>query len=128
LIERSPDTFRRSHINKEIITLLKNLISALRSMFKHSQRHPNRTWGEELLVRNFRLTSRTIEEFDMGDIPAMHPSLLKTRRTQTTIAGVSCTLVRPKANDQPKRVIVYLHGGAYVVGSPQTHRGAVGGE
>jgi len=109
--------------------MLKNLITALHSMFKHSERHPNRTWGEELLVRNFRLTfdsvieaARTLEKFDMGDIPAMHPSLLKTRRTQITIAGVSCTLVRPKANDQAKRVIVYLHGGAYVLGSPQTHR------
>jgi len=51
-------------------------------------------------VRNFRLTfdsvidaARTLEKFDMGDIPAMHPSLLKTRRTQTTIAGVSDALV-----------------------------------
>jgi len=109
--------------------MLKTLITALLSMLGSSERHPNRTWGEELLTRNFRLrfeailnAAHTIGKFDMGDIPALHISLMRTRRDPTSVADVPCVFVRPKSNDQPARVIVYMHGGAYVVGSPQTHR------
>jgi len=108
--------------------MLKILIIALLSMFRSSERHPNRTWGEELLVRNFRLRFEAIlnavyttGKFEMGDIPALHISLLRTKRTPTSIVGVPCTLIRPKTNGRPKRVVVYMHGGAYVMGSPQTH-------
>jgi len=86
--------------------MLKILITALVSMFKSLEQHPSRTWWEELFVRNTRQTfdgvvdtALTTGKFDMGDVPSVYFSLLKTRLTQTTIASVLSTLVRPKASD-----------------------------
>jgi acetyl esterase/lipase len=36
--------------------------------------------------------------------------------------GVAGEWVRPRANASPPRALLYLHGGAYCVGSPRTHR------
>jgi len=36
--------------------------------------------------------------------------------------GVPGEWVRPRANATPPRAVLYLHGGAYCVGSPRTHR------
>ena len=40
---------------------------------------------------------------------------------QTQIAGVDVDWLRPK-NARKDKVLMYLHGGAYVMGSPRTHR------
>lgn len=40
---------------------------------------------------------------------------------QTQIAGVDIDWLRPK-NARKDKVLLYLHGGAYVMGSPRTHR------
>lgn len=40
---------------------------------------------------------------------------------QTQIAGVNVDWLRPK-NARKDKVLLYLHGGAYVMGSPRTHR------
>lgn len=40
---------------------------------------------------------------------------------QTQIAGVNVDWLRPK-NAREDKVLLYLHGGAYVIGSPRTHR------
>lgn len=40
---------------------------------------------------------------------------------QTQIAGVDVDWLRPK-NARKDKVLLYLHGGAYVMGSPRTHR------
>ena len=40
---------------------------------------------------------------------------------QTQIAGVDVDWLRPK-NARKDKVLFYLHGGAYVIGSPRTHR------
>jgi len=36
--------------------------------------------------------------------------------------GVAGEWVRPRGNASPERALLYLHGGAYCVGSPRTHR------
>ncbi|WP_371226511.1 alpha/beta hydrolase [Pseudomonas sp. QE6] len=42
-------------------------------------------------------------------------------REQTTLGGLPCEVWRPREGGAG-RVILYLHGGAYLVGSPATHR------
>ncbi len=39
---------------------------------------------------------------------------------QQTIAGVTVTIVRPKG-DKPRNIIIYLHGGGYVMGGVSSH-------
>jgi len=46
---------------------------------------------------------------------------LGTRIRHATIAGVECDWVVPKDCDE-SRVLLFLHGGAYVMGSSRTHR------
>ncbi|SDS56291.1 Acetyl esterase/lipase [Halopseudomonas xinjiangensis] len=46
-------------------------------------------------------------------------------RTQEVIAGSACEWHRPERADE--RVMLYLHGGAYLIGSPATHRGICAG-
>ncbi len=38
------------------------------------------------------------------------------------IGGFTVERVRPKAGPQPRHAILYIHGGAFVAGSPKTHR------
>ncbi len=42
------------------------------------------------------------------------------RRVEGTLAGLPCEWHRPV--DDSQRVMLYLHGGAYLIGSPATHR------
>lgn len=44
-----------------------------------------------------------------------------TRAEPTTLGGVPAARVRTPASD-PDRALLYLHGGAYIVGSPTSHR------
>ena len=53
-------------------------------------------------------------------VPALGVELEKTQ-----IAGVNVDWLRPK-NARRDKVLLYLHGGAYVMGSPRTHRQLVG--
>src|SRR5207248_8628996 len=42
-----------------------------------------------------------------------------------SLGGVRCDRIIPREADE-RRAVLYLHGGAYVVGSPRTHRGFAG--
>ncbi len=46
-----------------------------------------------------------------------------TRRESTALGGVPAEQIVTAASD-PRRALLYLHGGAYLVGSPTTHRAA----
>ncbi len=108
-----------------ITLLLKNVVSMIGS----SARMPGRTWLTELCARAAR------EIFEKGQergLPWMrpalnksggyHPVLSKVSFHQRDIAGVSCTMISPKAGATSDKVVVYFHGGGYVVGSPTSHK------
>ncbi|MCH1275314.1 alpha/beta hydrolase fold domain-containing protein, partial [Pseudomonas aeruginosa] len=42
-------------------------------------------------------------------------------RERRSLAGVPCEWLRPRGVEAPRRVL-YLHGGAYLIGSPATPR------
>ncbi|KPE39135.1 alpha/beta hydrolase, partial [Pseudomonas aeruginosa] len=42
-------------------------------------------------------------------------------RERRSLAGVPCEWLRPRGVEARRRVL-YLHGGAYLIGSPATHR------
>lgn len=44
------------------------------------------------------------------------------RRSRKMIAGVPVDWVEPPQKDAASQVLIYLHGGAYVIGSPESHR------
>ncbi len=53
------------------------------------------------------------------------PGPRDTSVTPGTLGGVPVEWLRPRAAD-PATVVLYLHGGAFVIGSPKTHRGLAG--
>jgi len=57
---------------------------------------------------------------DAGDLGGKTPGRISI--TPQTINGVSCEWVTSEQTDQ-NRVLIYLHGGGYVFGSPESHRG-----
>ena len=46
-------------------------------------------------------------------------------RTETVIAGVRCVTTRSEGTSPDAGVILYVHGGGFVAGSPETHLGLI---
>ena len=107
--------------------MFKMLLRSFISMLRSSKRMPGRSWGSEMLFRTLRNLflagqSRGLVWFRQQTAkPISHPAISKVVRVKQSVAGVPCTLVRPNKGGDAKVVIVYLHGGGYVVGSPSGH-------
>lgn len=55
-------------------------------------------------------------------IPARTPSEAAVRFEEIDAGGVPAWWCAPRGQDRLERVVVYFHGGGYVIGSPSTHR------
>lgn len=54
------------------------------------------------------------------------PSKLAVERTRTTVGGVPVVRVVPRGARAPRRRVLYLHGGSYLMGSAATHAELIG--
>jgi epsilon-lactone hydrolase len=108
------------------------------SQTRSLERTLRRTWLP--LARSWRMTPRGIRMLQRITDPTGHPPVLRgTRVDPTRVAGVPGEWVRAQraiaqtppgaaAAGQPAPgapLLVYLHGGGYVFGSPRTHRNLV---
>ena len=75
------------------------------------QRSTQRTWLPIRFQRRWLETVATLTQVAPG-----------TEVTAEELGGVPAERVVPRDAD-PDRAVLYLHGGAYVLGSPRTHRG-----
>ncbi|MGP0175251.1 alpha/beta hydrolase [Pseudomonas sp. NCHU5208] len=82
------------------------LRALLRVLFRGLIRPPMPVAGQRLILR--ALTAVTL-------VPG------GVQRSRETLAGVPCEWHRPPG--QSERVVLYLHGGAFMIGGPNTHRG-----
>jgi acetyl esterase/lipase len=55
---------------------------------------------------------------------AIYPKALSVKTEQVLIAGVNCYWLTP-VNARPQKIIIYLHGGAFAVGSIRSHEAMV---
>ncbi|NQD93269.1 alpha/beta hydrolase, partial [Pseudomonas sp. CrR25] len=86
------------------------LRGALRLLFRGLVRPPMPIAGQRVVVRL---------------LTALGPPLRGLSRTMETLGGRPCEWHRPpQANGS---VLLYLHGGAYLIGGPQTHRAICAG-
>jgi len=101
-----------------------------------SRNKPNtRSWGDELVVRTLRNVFVDSYKHSHAHLrKAMNIPANKKQRSlcvvnQITLAGVNCLKFEPKvysgSNESQQRVLVYLHGGAYVAGSPKGYQGFI---
>ncbi|HXE44744.1 MAG TPA: alpha/beta hydrolase [Conexibacter sp.] len=89
-----------------------------------------RTWIP--IARNWRMTPRGVRMLQRVTEPGRRVPILRGSVVEhTRVAGVAAEWVRgPRAlgaaaHDPDSAVVLYLHGGGYVFGSPRTHRNLV---
>tara|TARA_R110002167_G_scaffold24249_5_gene85612 strand:+ start:519 stop:1514 length:996 start_codon:yes stop_codon:yes gene_type:complete len=104
--------------------VLKVLVSCLTSFLMGNDKLPERSWRGEFIARLAKsLLTRSInKDFDwirsrQAVLTLYSPDLLKVEKVKADIAGVPCITLQPKKLSDPKKVIVYFHGGGYAVGS-----------
>lgn len=109
--------------------MIGTLIKQVFSMIGSPSRMKGRSWGTELLVRstrnlflagNQRGNKWFRAQIDKGIGP--HPAYAKVSANTRDIAGVSCMMLSPNEETNSEFVCLYLHGGGYVLGSPQGHK------
>ena len=98
-------------------------------MLRSPSRMEGRSWATELFARTLKSLFLDAEHKpvqwlrkEMENFSAYHPAVSKAKFETQEIAGVSCTLVSPKEGAGSEKVVLYFHGGGYVVGSPQSYR------
>lgn len=108
------------------------VVKAAKSMWYSPLRMPGRSWSTELCMRavrelfvagNTRPLSWLRRQMNASVVP--HPSMLKTHVTQHSLAGVPVTMAAPQGPYFQSKIIIYLHGGGYVSGSPASHRALI---
>lgn len=108
--------------------MLKFAAKTLASMLSNCSRMPGRSWSTEYFAR---LNRAIIDEAavqpiswsrELGDsIKIPHAALKQVDFETIEVAGVSCLQVSPQQLDDA-RIVVYLHGGAYITGSPTSYK------
>jgi acetyl esterase/lipase len=90
---------------------------------------PGRSWATEVLVRAlqdlFEEASKQSNAWlrdQLDNIPMNRLALLKASFVARTVAGIPCSMVCPNTANHSTTVILYFHGGGYVVGSPDAYR------
>mgnify|MGYP000703968956 CR=1 FL=1 len=111
-----------------VIDLVRITVLVLVSMLVSPGRLPARSWRTEFI---FRLAKRLLSE-SVGKpflwmrvrqklLQPFSLSLLKVTKTNRLIEGVPCLIFEPK-KASPGTLIIYLHGGGYVIGSSEYYR------
>lgn len=108
---------------------MKILLKQLFLMIKSPKRMPGRSWATEVLVRatrdlfivgHGRGADWLRKQIGKGVGP--HPAFSKVSDNTREIAGVPCMMLSANSGDDSQIIILYLHGGGYVFGSPQGYK------
>ena len=113
---------------KAVFDVLRISFSVLLDCFISPKKFPARSWLSEY---TFRLAKQILHESKTKPIPWLRerqkllkmysPVLLKTTKRYEIISDVPCVIYSPSHLIDPDTVIVYLHGGGYVVGSAESY-------
>jgi len=109
-----------------VFDVIRISMHSLLDCFVSPNKLPSRPWPTEY---TFRLAKRLLHESKNKPIPWLRkrqkllkmyaPSMLKTTRKNEIISGVACVTYRPSNISASDIIVVYLHGGGYVVGSAE---------
>jgi len=112
--------------------MFKIALKVLWSMLVDRQRMAGRTWWTEFSCRVGRMlfaigAQIPVASFRkmMAKVQIKDPITKKVVMRWSEIAGINCLYLRPNTlgeSDSPKHVLLYLHGGGYVVGHPDAYQ------
>lgn len=105
------------------------LATAARRLMRRPRGRPSWSIGDEARATFLRRFWRHLDTLPPGprrreldSVPVLVPTaLLKTTRRRERLAGVPVTWVSPRGGTEP-RLVLYVHGGAFTVGSSHTIR------
>jgi len=112
--------------------MLKHIPKAFFSTLTGAKRLPERSFMEEVMCNTLRglIASGQGKGIDhmreqMEGLSAYSPGLKQVVSSNVEMAGVNCLLVQPKGDHDDSRVILYLHGGGYISGTPQSYKALI---
>ncbi|WP_461538189.1 alpha/beta hydrolase [Spongorhabdus nitratireducens] len=116
------------NVIKNFLIVLWLILKALISMILKPARHPERSWKAEYVCRLMR---NIFEQASVSGLPWLRKLMDAQAKTVSEadgvfiyddiLGGVPVHGCRPLQIEQPKRVLVYLHGGGYVFGSVKVY-------
>lgn len=107
--------------------MFKPMFRSLGSILRSPKRLAGRSWASEMLFRTLRDLFVAGNQNGLSwfraqtSKPIAHPAIKLVSRSNQSYGGVDCLVVKPNEGGDGKRIIVYLHGGGYVVGAPMGH-------
>ncbi|RRJ83220.1 alpha/beta hydrolase [Aestuariirhabdus litorea] len=112
-----------------LLDLLRLLFTSLLGMLLRPQRPAERSWRSEWLCRLSRqLLHESIDKpvdwlrTRQDLLRHYHPALRQVRIEADTIAGVPCQWCIPRGLDEGSPLVLYFHGGGFVIGNVRGYR------
>jgi acetyl esterase/lipase len=111
---------------------LRVLVGVLGSRIRRGPAHPGWSFRTELLagvMRRMMMASKTrgipwLRE-TLARVPKLSPARRRVRFESVDAGGVPSCWCMPRDAAPPARTVLYLHGGGYVIGSPDGHSDAL---
>ncbi len=112
--------------------MILRLPQAVLSTLSSKKRLPDRTFLEEVMCRVLRDMVTSSEgkgvaylRQQMDSLRTFSPNISKVVCSETLVEGTRCLVVTPKNGHDNTTAVIYLHGGGYVMGSPETYKALV---
>lgn len=109
-----------------VTALVASAVATTRRRRAHGPRIPAWSWGFEVVVGMLKRTSARLAPLPWAEqragwelLSQPSPILRRVRREDVSLGAVPCVRVTPRG--APRGTLVYLHGGSYLYGSPETH-------
>lgn len=112
--------------------MLKHLSKALFSTFTGVKRLPNRTFAEQLMCNTLKSLmqggkGKGVDHLrqQMDSLNAPSSATKRVEISKNELAGLDCLFVEPKTGADKNRMILFLHGGGYIIGSPEGYKALI---
>lgn len=109
-----------------LVALAASAAATTRRRMTHGPLRPSWSWRFEVVVGTLKRLSAHLASLPWAEqrrgwelLSQPSPVFRRVRREEVTLGGVACARVTPEGS--PRGAMVYLHGGSYLYGSPETH-------
>ncbi len=112
--------------------MLKHLPKAFLTTLTGPKRLPNRSFAEQMMFNALKDLIASGQgkgiahlREQMEGLSAQSPGMSRVNFSDTKLAGIACMQAEPKTGADQRRVVLYLHGGGYITGSPSGYKALI---